>query len=95
MRDEIDYIEARDSLLLQEIHSVRILLAVDRHQHVGAIHFLLSRRLDMQDGALDDALEAQCRLGVDLVLAGNRGRVFIDEVGQVLAQTFRLAAAGA
>jgi hypothetical protein len=35
----------------------------------------------MQDGALDHALEAQRRLGVDLVVAGDGGRVLVDEVG--------------
>jgi len=42
---------------VQEIDRVRVLLAVDRHQHVGAGDFLLPRGLDVQDGALDDALE--------------------------------------
>ena len=74
---------------------MRILLAVDGDQHVGAIHFLLAGRLDVQDGALDDALEAERRLGVDVVLAGDDRCVFVDEVGQILAQRVRLAAAGA
>ena len=49
----------------------------------------------MQDGPLDHALETERRLGVDVVLARNDGRVFVDEIGQVLAQCIRLAAAGA
>ena len=94
VRDEIHHVEAGDSLLLQEVNRVRILFAVDGDQHVGAIDFLLARGLNMQDGALDDALEAEGRLGVDVVLAGNDRRVFVDEVGQILAQRIRLAAAG-
>jgi len=48
----------------------------------------------MQDGALDDPLEAQGRLGIDIVLAGNRRGVLVDEIGQVLAQHVDLAATG-
>ena len=49
----------------------------------------------MKDGALDDALETERRLGVDVVLAGDRRRVFVDEVVEVLAQDIRFGAAGA
>ncbi len=95
MRDEIHHIKARDALFLQEIDGVRVLLAVDGDEHIGAIDFLLAGRLDVQDGALDDALETERRLGVDVVLAGNRRRVFVDEIGQILAQRLGLGAAGA
>ena len=72
--DEVDDVEARHALLVQVVHGVRILLAEDRDQHVGAGHFLLAvaGRLDVHDRALDDALEAQRRLGVDLVGAAAR-----------------------
>ena len=40
----------------------------------------------MHDGALDDALEAQRRLGVDVFAAGDRRRVLADELAEVLAQ---------
>ena len=39
-------------------------LGEDRDQHVGAGDFLAARRLHMDDGALDDALEAGRRLGI-------------------------------
>ena len=81
----IDHVEPGDALLLQEIHRVRILLAVDGDQHVGAIHFLLAGRLHVQDGTLDHALETERRLGVDIVLATDHWRVFVDEIGQILA----------
>jgi hypothetical protein len=95
MRDVIHYIQAGDALFLQEIHRVRILFAIDRDQHVGAIDFLLARGLDMQDGALDDALESERRLRVDVVLAGNGRRMLVDEIGEVLAQRIGLGTAGA
>src|SRR5690606_39528514 len=63
------------SLLMQEVHGMRILFPEDRDQHVGAGDFLLARGLDVQDRALNDALEAERGLGVDFLAAGDRGRV--------------------
>src|SRR6185436_17568948 len=71
VRDVVHHVEARDALLLQEVHRVRILLAEDRHQHVGAGDFFLAGGLHVQDGALDHALEAEGRLGVDLAVGGD------------------------
>ena len=65
MRNEVHNIQAGDVLPLQEINRMRVLLAKDGHQHVGASDFLLARRLHVEDGALDDALESEGRLGVD------------------------------
>src|SRR5204862_364145 len=41
VRQVVDDVQAADVLLLQQVDRVRILLAEDRHQHVGAGHFLL------------------------------------------------------
>ncbi len=75
VRDEVDHIQPRDAVLVQEIHRMRILLAEDGDQHVGSGDFFLVGRLHMQDGALDDALEAQRGLGVDLAVARQYRRV--------------------
>src|SRR3546814_7381163 len=45
MRNVIDHIEPGNLLLLQEIHRMRVLFAKNRHQYIGAGHFLLARRL--------------------------------------------------
>ena len=71
VRDVVHHVEARDALLVEEVDRVRILLAVDGDQHVGAGDFLLAGRLHVQDGALDDALESERGLGVDLAGAGD------------------------
>jgi hypothetical protein len=92
--DEVHHVQARDVLLLQEIHRVRVLLAEDRHQHVGAGDFLLARGLHVQDRALDHALETQRGLGVDLVRAFDARGVFFDEVGQLAAQFVDVGGAG-
>ena len=65
---------------------MRVLLAIDGDQHVGAIDFLFAGRLDMQNRTLDDTLEAERRLGVDIVFAGDSRRVLVDEICQILAQ---------
>ena len=59
--DEADRIEAAHVLLLQEIDGVALALGEERHEHVGAGHLLAARRLNVEDGALDDALEARGR----------------------------------
>jgi hypothetical protein len=95
--DEVDDVQARHALLVQVVDGVRVLLAEDRHQHVGAGHFLLAaaRALHVHDGALDHALEAQRRLRVDLFGARHRGRVLLDEGRQALAQVVDVGGAGA
>ena len=88
MRNEIDYVQAGDALLVQIVDSMRILLAENRHEHIGSGHFLFAVRcrLHMHDGALDHALEAQRRLSIHFIRAGHRRRIVGDEVGQRLAQ---------
>ena len=95
--DEVDDVEPRHALLMEVVDGVRVLLAEDRDQDVGAGDFLLAAagRLDVHDRALDDALEAQRRLGVDLVGAADGRRVFLDEAEQALAQVVEVGRAGA
>ncbi len=95
--DEIDDVEPRHALLVQVVDRMRILLAEDRDQDVRAGHFLLAAagRLHMHDRALDHALEAERRLGVDLVGAAHRRRVLLDEADQALAQVLEIGRAGA
>jgi len=49
----------------------------------------------MHDGALDHPLEAQRRLGIDLVGASHRRGVLPDEGHQALAQVLDIGRAGA
>jgi hypothetical protein len=97
VRDEIDHVQARRTLLMQVVHGVRVLLAEDRHQHVGAGDFLLAvgGRLHVHDRALDDALKAQRRLRVGLRILRQDRRVVGDEVLQALAQVLDIAGTSA
>ncbi len=95
--DEVDDVQPRHALLVQVVHRVRVLLAEDRHQHVGAGHFLLAvaGALHVHDGALDHALEAERGLGIRLRVGRQDRRVVGDEVLQALAQILDVAGAGA
>ena len=70
VRDVVDRVVAGHLLFLQEIGGVALALGEDGDEHVGARDFLAAGRLHMDDGALDDALEAGGRLGI-LVVAGD------------------------
>jgi len=96
VRNEIDHVEAGHALLVQVVHGMRVLLAKNGHQHVGAGHLFLAVTcgLHMHDGALNDALETQGRLGVHLVGTGHLGGVVLDEGGQRLAQVVDVGRAG-
>ena len=90
--NEIDHIQARDALLVQVIHRMRVFFAKNGDQHVRASHFLLATAggLHMHDGALDHALETERGLRIDIVAAGNLRRVVLDEIGKRLAQVIHI-----
>ena len=94
MRDEINQIQPRDILLLQKVHGMRILFAEDGHQHIGASDFFLPGGLHMQNRALDDPLETQCRLGFAIMVFGDNRRVLFDKAGEFQAQCFKLSTTG-
>ena len=93
VRDEVHHVEPVHAALVQEIDGVRVLLAEDGDQHVRAGDFLLAGGLHMQDRALDHPLEAQRRLGID-VLAVDHRRVLGHEFDERLAQVFDVDDAG-
>ncbi len=67
----------------------------DRDQHIGARHLLASRRLDVNDGALNDALKARRRLGVFAAIADQIVELLVDVVAKVLLQMVEIDRAGA
>ena len=93
--DIIDRVVARHVLLLQEIGGVALALGEDRHQHVGAGHFLAAARLHVDHRALDHALEAGGRFTV-LGAVGDQVFQFRLEIGdQAAAQLVEVDIAGA
>ena len=67
----------------------------DSDQHVGTGHFFASGRLDMDDGALDDALETRRRLGILIVTRHQVAEFVIDIIGDCLAQCVEIDVARA
>src|SRR3546814_14598216 len=56
-----DGVEPGQILLLQEIDGIGFALRKQRDEDVGTRYLVLARRLDVQDRALDDALETAGR----------------------------------
>ena len=59
--DEGHRVEAAHVLLLEEIDGIAFALGKERDEHIGAGHVVAPRRLDVEDGALDDPLETAGR----------------------------------
>ena len=95
MRDVVHHVEAGYFLLSKEIDGMRVLLAEDRHQHVGAGDFLPARGLHVIDGTLQHALETKRRLCVARVVAGQQRYGLGDDAAQVIGQLVDVRAAGA
>ena len=64
MADIADRIETAHVLLLEEIDGVGFTFGEQRDEDVRARHLVAARRLDMQDRALNDALEAAGGRGI-------------------------------
>src|SRR5262249_57800172 len=78
--DVVDRVVAGHVLLLQEVGGMALALGENRDQHIGAGHLLATRRLHVDDGTLDDALEAGGRLGI-LVAGADQVFELAFEVG--------------
>jgi hypothetical protein len=92
--DVVDRVVAGHVLLLQEVGGVALALGEDRDEHVRAGHLLASRRLHVDDGALDDALEPCGRLGILAGLADQIVEFVVDVVDETLTQRVEVDVAG-
>ena len=81
-------------LLLQEIDGVAFALGEQRHQHIGAGHFVAAGILHMQHGALHHALEAGGGLGVLAILDHQGDQFLVDIFLHRLAQRVDVDIAG-
>ncbi len=84
MRDEIDHVEARDLGAIQQMHGVTLFFTEDGDEHIGDAHFFLARRLHVEHGTLQDALETESGLHftVFIIREPRRGAVemFVERV---------------
>ena len=92
--DVIHRVIARHILLLQEIRGMALALGEDRDQHVGAGHFFAARRLNVDHGALDHALEPGGRLGVVAAIGDQVFEFGFEIIDQAGAQLVEIDAAG-
>ena len=93
--NEVDHVEPRDLLQAEQVRGVGVLLAEDRDQHVRDRDLLLAARLDVEDRALQHALEAQRGLHLAVVVLLEPRSGLVDEVLEFLAQAGGVRAAGA
>ena len=70
-------------------------LGENRDQHVGAGHLLAARRLHVDDGALDHALEAGGRLGILVAVAHQVFELALEIGGEAAAQLVEIDVARA
>ena len=93
--DVIDRVVARHILLLQEIRGMALALGENGNEYVRARYLFAPRGLHVDDGALDDALEAGRGLGI-VRPVGDQVVEFGFEVGdETAAQLFQIDVARA
>ena len=68
VRDEVDDVDTRNLLLLEEKHSLTFLLAENRDQNICSAHLALAGALYVEYRALQHALKAQRWLGLTLLI---------------------------
>ena len=83
MGDVVHHIETADILTVQEINRLGVLFTEQGHQDVRPRDLFLASGLDMKDGALQDPLETNGRLGLPLVTLRNQRDRFRDEEADV------------
>ena len=78
-------------MFAQQIGGLRLLLAENRHQDVSAGHFATPGRLDVEDRALQNTLEAERRLCFTLFFTDRQNRRgLFDEGFEFLTQRHQI-----
>ncbi len=94
VRNEVDDVEARDLLLVQEIHRVRVFLAEDRDQHIGTGHFRTTAGLHVIHGPLQHPLETERRLGIAGIAARQYRHGLGDDAADIGRELLEIGATG-
>ena len=69
-------------------------LGEDGHEHIRAGDFLAPGGLDMNDGAMNDALEPGRWLGFGILIDNQAVKIVVDIVDQLAAQKIQIDVAG-
>ncbi len=94
VRNEVHRVEAGHVLLLQEICRVALPLREDGDENIGAGHLFAAGRLHMNDGAMNDALEARRGLRFAVLIEDQIGQLFIEKIGQLGSQALDIDITG-
>src|SRR3990167_3584226 len=96
MGDVIDHINARNTLLLEQKHSLAFLLAENRHQHIGAGNLALARALHVENSTLQNTLKPKRWLSFALfIVSRNKGCGGINKLTQIVPELVQIGTAGA
>ena len=93
VRDEVDDIEPRHTLLLEQVDRVRVALAEHRCDHVARRHLLTAGGLHVHRRALQHPLERQRLVRAGLLVLGQRVDLLGEEALELAAELLDVAAA--
>ena len=86
VRYEVNSVQPTHVLLFEEIGGVALALGEDGDEHVGAGHFFFTGGLDVDHGALNDALESGGGARVLAVGHDEAVEFLVDEIFQIALQ---------
>ena len=92
--DEADGIKTAHILLLEEVDGIAFALREQRDEHISAGHFIPARRLDVEDGALNNALKPAGRRRIRFPFEPQRFKLGIEIMGNGVFQLTRIHTAG-
>ena len=64
------------------------------NEHIGARHLFPAGRLDVNDRALDHALETGCGLGILTIVHDKAGKLIVDVIDELLAKQVHIDITG-
>jgi hypothetical protein len=80
VRYEVNDIEPCNILQVHEIHGLRLLFAEYGDEYVTARNFLLTTRLNVENGTLQYSLEPQCGLNIRIVILWKQRRLLLNKL---------------
>ena len=89
VRDHAQQRQPIDALLAQEVRGVAVLFLQQEHEQRAAVDLLRARRRGVHHRALDDAIEADRRFGLDGLLARHRRERALEHLVEIAAERRR------
>jgi hypothetical protein len=83
-----------EALLAKKIRRVAVVFLQQEHEQRSAVHLPCTRRRGVDDGTLDDAIEADGRFGLDGFFPGHRRKRLGQHLVEIATQLRQVDAAG-